>query len=1066
MSVLLSSLVGISYSSPASTVYAKAVPITFTPTFSSTPLSASALTYGGVWRFGDGSVSYDEVPTHVFNEQGVYKVSYTAFIPNSANSGVNDEVKTVTATLSVYNYINDSITWLSGAPGTFQAVPQDTPFLIALSSSSVETIPSVQLYSRGSRAQPWQDPQMKWSHLKPQWRFTDLSGNVVSNLEPTGYTTITIDQSGNRTFDGSGIIVGTSATVGCYYIDDLPSQDLDNNITPVTLVATLVVSGYNVEDHAVKYLPGHLNSSVKTELQHNIKFLEPTHLKVTVNGITPFESVVWKDGYTPYTVTVHPAAPYEDVILKNFPQTNFIFNTFTQWLSTFALSDVDFDTTMVLERYDDDGFDAGGYFRGSFIPRLSATNTVVAASGSVTYGILAEPFGAWVSNPYYNQIVFISIENTETGTDFVSSSFLIPNSQIYGIARVTGDINDASWVTDPTNDKIYKVTRSFGVDKTFDLTTYPQFSAVIADNAYGVTPTGVVLNSLKQPWVTLFDGVSTIKFDPTTGAVLAVAQPSATSTYIDYPGVSGFAGDDSIKPTKVEVDSNDNIWVAYNHPLSSFIVKYDTNGTPLYEISLPLMSKPYDMVSDASDNLWVTLSYAISGYQGVVAKYNTTGTLISAISGFRVPSYITLDHQQNAWFVHDYNLVTKVHSSLSSTNTYTLSSSVLSSDPPHDIELNVLYDQELGGISCDWLNKVWVLNSYDNRVYMIDATLPTNPFEEYQITPYSNTFAYSLQGYGDWHGLQWYNKFGTLPLSSLSGTVVLNLSGVSNIFAVKDFQKEFDFRKKNEDFDGVNKIRDITLQQNIKNNDVLFDKLIAPIAGTYDGDPLLVGTAVYEKIANFVANHADVDVCNIPQLYSLHEMIDIPIDQYALTYPQDIRRVMDLLSVALPRLKPTRSKFSKDFQKYNVSSSGRNISKLLDTNTYMVSAGVDLVANIKHTNYYEKIQVMPIGTEVLSVPELSGYYSTYPLSAFPLSSYPLSAYYGWGLDVPVGDYYYFYEYIPGTEDTQLEGVIDWDNTNTTLSENISSIDDWYKDGGIVDLIFNYYIMKGMGLIKD
>jgi hypothetical protein len=103
---------------------------------------------------------------------------------------------------------------------------------------------------------------------------------------------------------------------------------------------------------------------------------------------------------------------------------------------------------------------------------------------------------------------------------------------------------------------------------------------------------------------------------------------------------------------------------------------------------------------------------------------------------------------------------------------------------------------------------------------------------------------------------------------------------------------------------------------------------------------------------------------------------------------------------------------------------------------------------------------------VLNVPQLSATYANYPLSAFPLSSFPLSAYYGWGLDTPVGEYYFFYEYVPGYDNTQVEGTIDWDNTHTTLTENISSIDDWYKDGGLVDLIFNYYIFRGLGLIKD
>jgi hypothetical protein len=1197
MSNFLSTISGITFSAPSTRVYAKAVPVTFAGQVSGTALSALGVQYQEIWQFGDGKYSYDSTPTHTYNDKGVYPVTYTVIVPNSATGEVNDEIRTVTATVSVFNYIEDSIVWSSGAPGTFQSVPQSVPFVISLSSSNVDvTPPLVQLYSRGSQSQPWQDPQQKWSHLKPQWRFTDLSGNVISTIEPTNYTTITIDQSGNRTLDNSGFVVGLSSSVSCYYIDDLPSQNLDNTIVPVTLVATLITSGYQVDDNTVRYVPSYMNSGIKSETTHNIRFLEPDHLKVTVNGITPMSDIIWKDAYTPYTVTVHPAAPYADVILKNFPLTNFLINSFTQSLSNVPASSVTFNEAIKLNRYDDDGFDAGGYFRGTFYPLVSADKSAIEVAGTVVYGALAEPFGAWVSNPYYHQLVYVTVSEGQSNQEFLSAVYTVPDSQIYGIARVTGDVNDASWVTDPTNDKVYRISRSFGIDRTFDLSTYPTFSAFAFDNDFGVTPTGIVLNSSRIPWVTLFDASSTIKMDPDTGAILSVAIPPFSSVFLEVPGVSGFGGEYTIRPNKVEVDSTDNVWISYNHPLSSFICKYEDNGSFLLKVDLPTFSQPYDLIVDNQDNVWVTLtrvpsafsvplsyewevtdnvggpslrtvdgtltvdkngnwtftgtsttsggdvgelhenyfytgvdfltatqylvstdtlssyttSFTVSGQvvagesffglsgsnplsavesvnlftwngsvvnqpsatyiqgvdHGAVQKYNSTGTLLSSFEGFRYPSYATLDFYQNLWFINDYNFVTRVDNVSAGTITYLMSSTALSSDPPAPVTIDGrLYDQELGGISCDWFNRVWVLNSYDNRIYMIDADIPASR-KELQINPAINNFSYSLQGYGDWHGLQWFNKFGYAPLTAIGDNVTLNLQGQSNVFSIQDFETSYDLRKIHEDFDGVNKIRDITLQQNLKRNDILFSTLIAPIAGTYDGDPLLLGTAIYEKIANYVANHGDVDTCNIPQLYSLHEMIDIPIDQYQLSYPADIKRIMDVLSVSLTRLKPTRSKFSKDFKKYNVASSGKNIGTLIDTATYTASAGQNIVANIKYSTNYEKIELTPITADVLNVPQLSATYANYPLSAFPLSSFPLSAYYGWGLDTPVGEYYFFYEYVPGYDNTQVEGTIDWDNTHTTLTENISSIDDWYKDGGLVDLIFNYYIFRGLGLIKD
>lgn len=1045
-----------------SRIYAKATPVTFTGCFTSDHISGSNIQYQEIWQFGDGEYSYDHTPTHTFDNKGVYDVSYSIIIPNSAN-GHNDEVKTIYTTLSVYNYIEDEIKWVNGAPSTYQSVPQNIPFVIQLSSSVIDDImPRVKLYSRGSKSQPWQDPQQKWSHLKPQWRFTDLSGNTVHDITISDYTPIIIDRYGNKVAPSVGTIVGLSAEIECLYVDDLPSQNLDNSVSPITLVATLVTSGYNVDGNV-----SYANSEIKAETVHTIKSLTPDHLEITVNGITPINDIIWKGAYTPYTVTVHPAAPYEDVILKSFPLENFIINSFNQSVTNIPASSVTFTDTIQLDRYDDDGFDVGGYYRGAFYSEASAISACIAANGVVMYSVLAEPFGAWVSNPKYNQLVYLTVKDLQTIQEFVSSVYTIPNSQIYGIARVSGDINDTSWCTDPANDVVYRVSRNFGIDRVFDLTTYPGCSEFISDNDFGVTPTSIALDGSKNIWVTLFDAGSTMKLDPNTGSVLCNLYPPMTSTYLEFPGISGFGGEYTIQANKVDIDKLDNVWVSYCHPLSSFICKYSNAGAFISKIDLPLYSQPHDIILDGGNNLWVTLTNESTGTNGTVMKFSNDCTQLSSISGFRVPSYITLDFNQNPWFIHGYNYITKINNDTGNTTTYLMSSTTLSVDPISAVIMSDrLYEQELGGISCDWFNRIWVLNSYDNRVYMVAADAPETR-SEIQISPYSNDFKYSLQGNGDWHGLQWYNKFSSAsPLSAIGSDVTISLSGNSKIFSVKDFESEYDIRKINEDFDGVNKIRSITLQPNINRNDVLFSNIIAPIAGSYDGDPLILGNAIYEKIANFVGNHGDVDTCNLQQLQSLHELMGIPIDQYNLTYPSDVKRLMDLLSISLCKLKPTRDLQSKDFKRYNVYDSGKNIGKQIDTLTYIASAGQNVVFNIKYSNNYEKIELTPIQSDVLQSHTLSSTYSSYPLSSFPLSTFPISAYTGWGLDVPISDYYYVYEYVSGTNNVQVGGVIDWENTHTTLSEHISSIDDWYKDGGIVDLIFNYYIFKGLGLIKD
>ena len=63
-------------------------------------------------------------------------------------------------------------------------------------------------------------------------------------------------------------------------------------------------------------------------------------------------------------------------------------------------------------------------------------------------------------------------------------------------------------------------------------------------------------------------------------------------------------------------------------------------------------------------------------------------------------------------------------------------------------------------------------------------------------------------------------------------------------------------------------------------------------------------------------------------------------------------------------------------------------------------------------------------------------------------------------------YYEFYEYIPYWNGGIIENLIDWNSDQTTISRNLSTNDDWYKDEGLLDIFFNYELYKGLGLLDD
>ena len=91
------------------------------------------------------------------------------------------------------------------------------------------------------------------------------------------------------------------------------------------------------------------------------------------------------------------------------------------------------------------------------------------------------------------------------------------------------------------------------------------------------------------------------------------------------------------------------------------------------------------------------------------------------------------------------------------------------------------------------------------------------------------------------------------------------------------------------------------------------------------------------------------------------------------------------------------------------------------------------------------------------------------------SQYPLSAYqtdWGWGIStaltgLAITGYNDFYNYTATYNDSILNNVIDWNNSNTSLSRTNSGITTWENDtDGIIDLILDYEIRKGLDLFQN
>ena len=77
------------------------------------------------------------------------------------------------------------------------------------------------------------------------------------------------------------------------------------------------------------------------------------------------------------------------------------------------------------------------------------------------------------------------------------------------------------------------------------------------------------------------------------------------------------------------------------------------------------------------------------------------------------------------------------------------------------------------------------------------------------------------------------------------------------------------------------------------------------------------------------------------------------------------------------------------------------------------------------------------------------------------SVYPLSTFLGYGLQQPIFSNYLFYEYNPVYSGDYIENIIDWDSEFTSLSPYLSTNEDWYGDGGVIEDAFRFVLTKNL-----
>ena len=318
---------------------------------------------------------------------------------------------------------------------------------------------------------------------------------------------------------------------------------------------------------------------------------------------------------------------------------------------------------------------------------------------------------------------------------------------------------------------------------------------------------------------------------------------------------------------------------------------------------------------------------------------------------------------------------------------------------------------------------------------------------------------------------------GTTALSGFSntggciGTGSQHYTG-SYTFTVYPSTNDAEFYLQNEDIDYSEVIKSYRFQSFMHEYDNLFDGVFTSFVGEASSSPTTFGKTVFSKVANFVNNHSDVDLCKIDQLQSFYDIFNEDIDILLPEPPSELKRLYDTFSTKISKLIGNYEQQTENLNSnfYTSSADGVNVdfNNPITALTYTVTAYTNFIARQKFNNEFLVVKPQKVATKNIDGSS-SGESSTYALSTYNIYSN-----WGWELDTTVSGasglttMYDFYPYTttdPTSTITNLKNnLIDYSNNNTTISRTASSIDgDWTNDNGIMYKNLDYQIRKGFSI---
>ena len=243
-------------------------------------------------------------------------------------------------------------------------------------------------------------------------------------------------------------------------------------------------------------------------------------------------------------------------------------------------------------------------------------------------------------------------------------------------------------------------------------------------------------------------------------------------------------------------------------------------------------------------------------------------------------------------------------------------------------------------------------------------------------------------------------------------------------------------------------------------------------------DYTTLGKKLWEKIQNFTSNNSDIDYCDITSLINLASLADddgIVFDRSLAQQPELVDRLMSVLSVNYNKFRGTQNKFDENYDPQGHTTKttyGKNLDGLLDSQTYEVSAGTDIVAYEKFSETYTRLNTyQPLSALSGVAYSKSGNFQTYMLSAFTTSLMTSGGdYWGWPLVLPaaydsittVDKFYKFYSLSAVYANTIEGGLIDYSNGLTTLEYN-TPLSSLQGDNNVFDVMVRNSLFSSLSL---